>query len=431
LRSTMPLIPVFLIASLSSCVTDESTYYSDIKPIIDAKCVSCHIEGDIAPFPLDTYEQVYAARAAVDRAVRSGTMPPWPASDDCQDYTGNRSLEPAQEDALLDWLDAGLAEGDLEEAIEAPVRAEFEYDLELGLLEPYTPQIEPDDQRCFLIPWTEPEPVFVTGFEVLPDVRPIVHHVIGYYAAGADLATYEALDAADPGAGYACYGGPGTNTADWFGAWAPGGAANYTPEGTGIEIAPDSVIILQVHYNTTSSLPTPDQSSIRLRLADSVDRPAITMPYTEFEWVTGTTPMTIPAGESDVMHSTYWDPHRYLTSFYGDTLGIETGDSVSLHNVALHMHDLGSSGRLTIDHGSSETCMLEIEDWDFQWQGQFEFENEIEFGVGDQLYLECHWDNSAENQPLRDGTRRDPVDVAWGDSTSEEMCLGVTYITAR
>ncbi len=420
-----------LLAGLTGCAPDAATYYRDIEPIVDAKCVSCHTEGDIAPFPLQTYEQVHEARAAIDRAVRAGTMPPWPAADGCREYSNDRSFEEGQEEALLAWLADDLPEGDVADSVEAPIRGEFEYDLELSLLEPYTPRVEPDDQRCFLIPWTEPEPVFVTGFEVVPDERAIVHHVIGYYAEADDLARYRQLDDADPGPGYTCYGGPGTNTADWFGAWAPGGAANYMPQGTGIEIAPGSVIILQMHYNTTSAAPVPDQSSIRVRLADEVDRPAITMPYTEFDWVTGSSPMTIPAGEADVMHSMYWNPHNYLTGYYGETLGIEVGDALSLHSAALHMHDLGTAGRLTIDHGSSETCLVEIDDWDFNWQGRYAFVEEAELAADDQLYLECHWDNTAENQPLRDGERRDPLDVAWGDGTSDEMCLGVAYITAR
>ena len=310
------------------------------------------------------------------------------------------------------------------------MRGAVEYDVELILPEAYTPRIEPDDQRCFLVPWLEEESVYVTGFEVVPDARSIVHHVIGYYAAAEDRATYERLDADDPGPGYTCYGGPGTNTADWLASWAPGGESIGTPEGTGIEIPPDSVVIVQMHYNTSSASPTADQSLIRLRLAEEVERPAITMPFTEFGWVTGARPMTIPAGEPDVMHSMRWDPHNYLVGYYGETLGIETGDSVSIHSAGVHMHDLGTRGRIAIDHGDSETCLVQIEDWDFQWQGRYLFAAEEELAAGDELYLECHWDNTAENQPLADGERRDPIDLAWGDSTTDEMCLGIAYLTA-
>ena len=43
----------------------------------------------------------------------------------------------------------------------------------------------------------------------------------------------------------------------------------------------------------------------------------------------------------------------------------------------------------------------------------------------------CTWDNSASNQPIIDGVAKEPVDVAWGEGTSDEMCLGGFYATAQ
>jgi len=48
---------------------------------------------------------------------------------------------------------------------------------------------------------------------------------------------------------------------------------------------------------------------------------------------------------------------------------------------------------------------------------------------GDQIYLECHWDNSAENQALVEGQPLPPRDVTWGEGTTDEMCLSGFYFT--
>jgi hypothetical protein len=48
---------------------------------------------------------------------------------------------------------------------------------------------------------------------------------------------------------------------------------------------------------------------------------------------------------------------------------------------------------------------------------------------GDQLSIECHWNNSAANQPLVDGKKLEPRDVDWGESTTDEMCLGLLYVS--
>ena len=81
---SLSFIPAVALA-LIGCADAETVYYNDVKSIVDAKCASCHTDGAIAPFPLETYEQVHDARAAIDRAVRSGEMPPWSAADGCRD----------------------------------------------------------------------------------------------------------------------------------------------------------------------------------------------------------------------------------------------------------------------------------------------------------------------------------------------------------
>lgn len=49
----------------------------------------------------------------------------------------------------------------------------------------------------------------------------------------------------------------------------------------------------------------------------------------------------------------------------------------------------------------------------------------------DSFYLECHFDNSAENQPAENGTQRAPANVNWGAGSDDEMCIGYAYITER
>jgi hypothetical protein len=62
---------------------------------------------------------------------------------------------------------------------------------------------------------------------------------------------------------------------------------------------------------------------------------------------------------------------------------------------------------------------LDIPRWDFNWQNSYRFLEPKVVLPGDQLAIECQWDNSAP------GAR----DVNWGDGTRDEMCLGVLYIT--
>lgn len=409
------------------------TYWRDGKAVLDRHCADCHVSGDIAPFALTTYAEVAAVAPILPLAIEAGTMPPWPPGEDCNEYRHNRSLSEQERELLLTWLAEGAPEGD--PADEPPPTNDgesvvFEPDVTLTMPEPYTPTQSPDEYRCFVIPWDGPQP-WVTGFNVRPDQRSIVHHVIAFAIDPEQVAMVEALDDAEDGPGYTCFGNSGVQDARWLGSWAPGGEPAVFPAGTGARLEPGSRVVMQVHYNTASSGPVADQSSIELSLADAVERPLVVTPATNVAWVVGATPMTIPAGDPDVTHSTLID----LRTGYWGTRTAETGaaanEDLLLHSVGLHMHQLGVSARLSIvrNQDASEECALDIPHWDFNWQAGYDLAEPIRIHPGDKLSLQCWWDNSPENQAIVGGEKLEPIDVAWGDGTRDEMCLGILALT--
>ncbi|MFM2244821.1 MAG: hypothetical protein RL071_895, partial [Pseudomonadota bacterium] len=357
-RALLLLLPPVLFAcggdaDKSPGASGTLSYHADAKSIIDAKCANCHQPGDVGPFPLTTYAEVQAFEAAVRSSIESGTMPPWMPDDACNDYVGNIDLSAEERATLLAWLDAGAAEGDPADAPAATGTvegADWEANLTLQLPEPYTPQLEPDDYRCQLIPWPHDAPVYVTGLRVIPDQRAMVHHTIAFLIGPEQVAQFQAWDAAEDGPGYTCYGGPSASSGDGMlgrvdpaallaaleavgltvgelrageatpeqlmalfealgisgnlgfstlGFWVPGTPNLPLPEGTGIRVEPGSMIVAQMHYNTQSAAPAADQSTIELSIADAVEREAANMMAVDLGWVSNGllgAPMTIPAG---------------------------------------------------------------------------------------------------------------------------------------
>ncbi len=157
------------------------TYHGDARAIIEEKCVNCHEEGGIAPFPLDSYERVRAVSAAAAFAVENGSMPPWHPTEGYTAFAGSRALSPEQKYVLLNWLQGDLAEGDPAN-YEAPPQKDgkqaSDYNLRLPLPQAYTPTLRPDDHRCFAIEWPLDEFAYVTNVDVVPDQLDEVHHVI-------------------------------------------------------------------------------------------------------------------------------------------------------------------------------------------------------------------------------------------------------------
>ena len=408
------------------------TYWRDAKVVLDRKCAGCHVEGDVAPFALTTYAEVTAVAPILAFSIEAGTMPPWPPGDGCRDYAHDRSLDDDERALLLTWLAEGAPEGD---PADEPTRGEhsseigFEADVTLTMLEPYSPSKAPDDYRCFVIPWDGPEP-WVTGFRVVPDQRRIVHHVIAFATEPGDAATVEAMDAADEGPGYTCFGDSGILNSRWIGSWAPGGRGTTFPADTGVRLEPGSRVVLQVHYNTAATGPIADQSAIELSLADSVERPLVNQPVLDLGWVLGYDPMTIPAGDSNVTHSAEIDLRSPLWALQIAETGVGWGEDLLLHVAGLHMHQLGVRAKLTVMRAGGEPeCVLEIPEWDFSWQEGYALNEPIRIHPGDTIGLQCWWDNSAANQPIIDGEQVEPIDVAWGEGTRDEMCLGILALS--
>src|SRR5688500_15095639 len=82
---------------------DTVTYYRDVKPVVDAKCLGCHSADGIAPFALETYEDLADNGPAVQLNVEAGIMPPWPPNPDCNEYRADRSLSAEHKALITAW----------------------------------------------------------------------------------------------------------------------------------------------------------------------------------------------------------------------------------------------------------------------------------------------------------------------------------------
>jgi len=402
--------------------SSELTYWKSVKPIADAKCVACHTENNIAPFTLESFADFKAESDKVRVAVANRVMPPWPPGSGCADYNEDRSLSDDEIATITGWIDQGAKEGNPSDynPVTPATGGLSRVDRTLSLAAPYTPTLAPDEYRCFVMDWPDATDKYITGFRASPGNAPIVHHVIAFLAQPKYVAAYQQLDDADPAPGYVCFGGPGGPNGGagthWLGAWAPGSRGDDFPTGTGIKVPAGSKVILQVHYNLTNNNGLPDQTSIDFKLDDSVQKEALIQPWTNIDWVQNHT-MVIPAGNADQMYSWTFAPAAYWGYITSNI--IPSGATVTMWSAGLHMHTRGRHAELSIIHpDGSKECMLQIPKWDFHWQGAYAFTQPKTFAAGDQLYLECHFDNSDSTMARN-----------WGEGTADEMCLGSFYVT--
>lgn len=395
-----------------------ATYHAHVRPIIDASCLACHTGGGIGPFALGSYEEVRDAAALVVTAVEDRRMPPWLPDPSCRHFKGERALAAEDIQTIRRWFDEGRAEGDPADYVPRDAgRRTLEHDwgtptMSLRPDEAYTPSAtRPDDYRCFPLEHDFERETYVRRAQVVPDRQDLVHHVIVYLIAPELSAQVDALDASEPGPGYTCFGGPGLGTPTLITGWTPGADVPPEPSDAAIRIPPGGRLVMQMHYNVLQSSAAPDRTGLELWLTE--ERPGFLVSIQSFPNLG----IEIPAGEASSKHT------RVFTNNSREPW-VVVGNSP-------HMHLLGERIRMTaLLEGGRESCIVDIPRWDFGWQQGYAFlpGEELVIQPGERVRLECEYDNSAENQPVVNGVRRESQKVTWGEGTLDEMCLDFLWI---
>jgi hypothetical protein len=394
------------------------TFSKEVVRIFQDRCQSCHHPGDIAPFSLMTYSDAAPHALEIRLMTKTHQMPPWKPATGCGDFLDPRVMTQDEIDTIGTWVANGAPEGN---RADLPAPRAFDSNWTLGQPdavfsnpEPYTPPEATDTYRCFTIPTHLAGDKYVSAVDLHPGDRTTVHHVIAFIDSTGESA---ALDDADPGPGYTCFGGPGFNPSDasaaTLGGWAPGARPLEMPDGVAFKLPANSRVVLQVHYHPHNGTPQPDQTQIAVYYA--------TKPVAQ---VMRIVPMinqtfTIPPGDANYRVTAGIAP----APFQNTPLPVP----VHLWMVAPHMHLLGRKMHVnaTMPNGASE-CLINIDDWDFNWQGQYRYAHSMALPAGTKLSLEAFYDNSP-------GNTRNPNDppksVSWGEQTTDEMCIAFLGVT--
>jgi hypothetical protein len=105
-----------------------------------------------------------------------------------------------------------------------------------------------DVYRCFVIPTSLQQDVYLTELEVVPGNFEAVHHVLLFQD---ETGVPAQLDAQDPGVGYTSFGGTGSSESTLIGGWVPGQGHKIYPNGMGVRLPAGTNIVMQVHYPAT------------------------------------------------------------------------------------------------------------------------------------------------------------------------------------
>jgi hypothetical protein len=366
----------------------DVSYSRDIAPILQAKCVSCHSPGAIAPWAMTSYATVKDYARSMVENISAHEMPPWHADPEYGHFKNDISLSLAQEQKLIAWLMAGAPRGDGPDPLENVPPPPPKWPVELGepdlIIRAPEQHIRADGiepYRYIFVDTGLKEDVWLRAAVVRPSNRSVVHHYI----------VWEGASSFQMAAGLAGY--------------VPGTDRGIFPEGSGVILHGDTQVTFNLHY-TPNGEDAVDQPELALWFHKTPPpKELITLPWLN-------TGFTIPAGARE-----YEVTAVLLQSLpYAGTL----------YSMSPHMHVRGKRMKFEVVYPDNRReTLLSVPNYEFHWQTTYQLVEPKKIPAKSKLIVTGAFDNSTLNEENPDPTRP----VKWGEQSFEEMFIGYFEFT--
>ena len=382
------------------------TFHKDITPLLQTHCQSCHRPGEVGPFPLFTYDDVYDHAETIEEVVLDRRMPPWHGvlNEKFGKLRNDKRLSADDVRTLVGWIRAEMPKGDARDAPKAVAwpsptawaigKPDFVYQMAKPFAVPATGVV---NYQFFRVPLRLKSDRWVQAIQVRPGNREVVHH-IGLHIAPASDEDFSGFAMA------ALFGLTGDRSRP-LNDYVPGDLSNHKeyPSDQAVRIPQGSDLIFEVHY-TPNGKATTDQSQVAIRWAKGA--PSDEVLTKVFRKKRGG--FMIPAG----------DPHyRMEDSYYFE-------QDVQVDTIRPHMHLRGQSYRLDLverdpatDEVTRRETILSVPNFDANWQRTYELETPLPVAAGTELVATVYFNNSKLNPNNPDPS----ANVYWGLQTTDEM----------
>lgn len=413
------------------------TFGGQVAGIIAKRCVSCHRSSEIAgALPLSSYPDAKLRASAIRTQVITGAMPPWSADPNHSlKFRNDPRLTQDEIDTVVAWVDAGAPEGPRVDSPTATADTGWHGpdgrapDAVVSL-----PEISivangeiPYVRMRVRVPFKDDR--WIRAMEVRPGNRAIVHHMAIAEVAlppGVKPEDLDALNAAARQMGLPSGAldqarpivrDPENSSAyDMLGVYVPGTTFEAYGEGNAklLKGGGNFYVNVNVHYTTTGS-PEKDLSRVGLwfqgdppkNILYRVPAPGKTILADGRQLLTDE-PGTKAEGTDVVI-----PPVPAFADNY-EIVGVTAyARPISIYQFQPHAHMRGKDFQYDVVYpdGRRQT-VLSVPRYDFHWQLAYDLEEPLELPAGSKLIVTAHFDNSANNEHLRN----------LGDSVAAKKC---------
>tara|TARA_B100000029_G_scaffold234740_4_gene231969 strand:+ start:7403 stop:9187 length:1785 start_codon:yes stop_codon:yes gene_type:complete len=374
-------------------VSNVPDYAMDVAPILQEKCVTCHVEGGIAPFAMDSHMMVQGWSPMMKEVVMTKRMPPAQVDPSVNHFTNARYMNPDQLQTLIHWIDAGAPRGNSEVDPLARVRSpktvwelgEPDYIVEVPAFTVPATGVLDYENVTINLPFEED--IWVKSVQHVPGDRRVLHHLLSYIVpADYDKRIIE---------------GENDSYREFLEGYAPGKNESVTyPENSGMFIPKGSAVQMSLHY-TTFGKETVDKTLLGLYFAD--EKPE--HQYSTYSLSHGGRNIVIPPRVNE---------HKMSASYVFE-------DEVMLHGLRPHMHYRGKYMRMGVIYpDGTKDEIINVPDYNFAWQPTYRLADPMLLPAGSRVMIEGAFDNSRYNL----GNPDPDAEVRGGAQSWDEMFIG-------
>ena len=375
-------------------------YATEIAPIIAEQCASCHREGGIGPFAMDSHLMLQGWSPMIREVLLTKRMPPTQVDPYIGHFSNARYISDSDLQRLVHWIDAGAPRGgaDIDPLTELqfPDRREWQLGEPDFIVKAPTHEIPATGVLDYInveveLPFEEDK--WVRAVQYIAGDEAVLHHLLSYVTAPR-----EAVQGESPVA---------INASPRFlEGYAPGKVDAITfPQNTGVYIPQGHNLAMQFHY-TPNGRATVDETLLGLYMHD--DPPD----YENFtQSVSGMFRIPPFAGN-----------HAASAEYV-------FAEDVVVTGLRPHMHFRGKDMKLSAElPDGSITELLSVPNYSYAWQPTYALDEPVNLPAGTMVHVTGTFDNSEYNPANPDPTK----ELTFGLQSWDEMFIGYwTYHSAE
>ena len=375
-------------------------YATEIAPIIAEQCASCHREGGIGPFAMDSHLMLQGWSPMIREVLLTKRMPPTQVDPYIGHFSNARYISDLDLQRLVHWIDAGAPRGgaDIDPLTELqfPDRREWQLGEPDFIVKAPTHEIPATGVLDYInveveLPFEEDK--WVRAVQYIAGDEAVLHHLLSYVTAPR-----EAVQGESPVA---------INASPRFlEGYAPGKVDAITfPQNTGVYIPQGHNLAMQFHY-TPNGRATVDETLLGLYMHD--DPPD----YENFtQSVSGMFRIPPFAGN-----------HAASAEYV-------FAEDVVVTGLRPHMHFRGKDMKLSAElPDGSITELLSVPNYSYAWQPTYALDEPVNLPAGTMVHVTGTFDNSEYNPANPDPTK----ELTFGLQSWDEMFIGYwTYHSAE